>query len=70
MRTLTTLALAAFGALLTACGSTGTGPLDAPLDPAALERALDAELFGGGALDLSASLRDGRPVALVFWQAW
>ena len=36
----------------------------------ALERALDAELFGGGALDLSASLRDGRPVALVFWQAW
>ncbi|MDF1800899.1 MAG: hypothetical protein P1V81_17140 [Planctomycetota bacterium] len=58
--------------LAAACASgpeTADGP-EAALDPAALSTALDAELFGGGSINLSATLASGRPVALVFWQAW
>lgn len=56
--------------LLGACASTGPGPGEAQLDPAALEAALEADLFGGGSVDLAAALEAGRPVTLVFWQAW
>ena len=58
-----------FLAAMASSGEATTGP-DAALDPAALSAALDAELFGGGSVDLSAALSAGRPVALVFWQAW
>ncbi len=56
-------------ALVAACAS-APADHDAPLDPAALSAALDAELFGGGTVDLNAALTAGRPIALVFWQAW
>ena len=71
-RTAVRLLFAAPLLLAAACASSGeatTGP-DAAIDPAALSAALDAELFGGGSVDLSAALSAGRPVALVFWQAW
>ncbi len=56
-------------ALAAACASAPVDH-DAPLDPAALSAALEADLFGGGSVDLNAALTAGRPVALVFWQAW
>ena len=56
--------------LLGACASTAQDGGAGALDPAALTSALDAELLDGAPLDLSAAQREGRALALVFWQAW
>jgi hypothetical protein len=55
--------------LVAACASSpssGTGP-DGTVP---LADALRAELIQGDAIDLNADLAAGRPIALVFWQAW
>jgi hypothetical protein len=55
--------------LASACASTPSG--DPEQTPSiSLSAALQADLLEGGSIDLNADLVAGRPVALIFWQAW
>lgn len=69
MRTTRLLALLlACAAPLAGCGSTGASGEAAALAP--VTEALVIVDRDGGSHDVQAALREGRPVALVFWQSW
>ncbi|MFT7679509.1 MAG: thiol-disulfide isomerase/thioredoxin, partial [Planctomycetota bacterium] len=69
MHKITIALLAMLGSALTGCASDKGQDAPVPVlhKPADL---FSVELLGGGHSDLQDDLDAGRPVALVFWQAW